>query len=314
MAGSVLSTRHLTFFWLFLQCFSTIEIHSSTQALAKENQEQTFIIEADRPDADYWKDVWRYRGLFYYLAWRDVLVRYKQTVIGIAWSVLRPLLYIGVFLLFGKIFGKQSGPIPDALIIAAGVLPWQLFATAFSESAGSVVGNANLLTKVYFPRIIVPASTLIVALIDFAVALVLLIIFLLVFGYAPSSNIIFFPLFMILAIVTASGSGFLIAALNVKYRDFRYVVPFIVQVGMFVTPVGFESSRIYSDAVPGFLQKLYALNPMVGVVDGFRWCILGDDIVMHWDMVAISASFSILLLIIGIRYFRRVESTFADIV
>jgi lipopolysaccharide transport system permease protein len=277
-------------------------------------EQPLIIVDANRSDSGYWKEVWRYRGLFYYLAWRDVLVRYKQTAIGIAWSVLRPLLYIGVFLLFGKIFGKQSGAIPDALIIAAGVLPWQLFATAFSESAGSVVGNANLLTKVYFPRIIVPASTLIVALIDFAVALVVLVIFLIFYGYTPSGNIIFFPAFMLLGIITAAGSGFLIAALNVKYRDFRYVVPFIVQVGMFVTPVGFESSRIYSANVSPILQKLYALNPMVGVVDGFRWCILGDDIAMHWDMVAISGGFSILILVVGIWYFRRVESTFADIV
>lgn len=278
-------------------------------------EQPLIIVDANRADRGYWKEVWRYRGLFYYLAWRDVLVRYKQTFIGVAWSVLRPLLYIGVFLLFGKIFGKQSGPIPDALIIAAGVLPWQLFATAFSESAGSVVGNANLLTKVYFPRIIVPASTLIVALIDFAIALVVLVIFLFFYGYMPSGNIIFFPAFMILGIITAAGSGFLIAALNVKYRDFRYVVPFIVQVGMFVTPVGFESNAIYGNPdIPEFLKTLYSLNPMVGVVDGFRWCILGDGIAMHWDMVAISGGFSLLLLIIGIWYFRRVESTFADIV
>lgn len=277
-------------------------------------EQPLIIIDANRSDRGYWKEVWRYRGLFYYLAWRDVLVRYKQTVIGIAWSVLRPLLYIGVFLLFGKIFGKQSGTIPDALIIAAGVLPWQLFATAFSESAGSVVGNANLLTKVYFPRIIVPASTLIVALIDFAIALVVLVIFLFFYGYMPSGNIIYFPAFMVLGIITAAGSGFLIAALNVKYRDFRYVVPFIVQVGMFVTPVGFESSRIYTNEVPEFLQTLYSLNPMVGVVDGFRWCILGDGIAMHWNMVAISGGFSLVLLVLGIWYFRRVESTFADIV
>jgi lipopolysaccharide transport system permease protein len=273
------------------------------------------IVDANHADKGYWKEVWRYRGLFFYLAWRDVLVRYKQTAVGIAWSVLRPLLYIGAFLLFGLIFGKEDGAIPNALIIAVGVLPWQLFATAFAESAGSVVGNANLLTKVYFPRIIVPASTLIVALIDFAIALGVLVVLLIVFGYVPSGNLIFFPLFMIFGLITAAGSGFLIAALNVKFRDFRYVVPFIVQIGMFVSPVGFDSNAIYgSSSIPDFAKTLYALNPMVGVIDGFRWCVLGDNITMHWDMLMISGGFSIFLLIIGIWYFRRVESTFADII
>lgn len=277
-------------------------------------EQPLIIVDANRGDKGYWKEVWRYRGLFYYLAWRDVLVRYKQTFIGVAWSVLRPLLYIGAFLLFGMIFGKEDGPVPNALVIAVGVLPWQLFATAFAESAGSVVGNANLLTKVYFPRIIVPASTLIVALIDFAIALLVLVVLLVVFGFVPSGNVIYFPLFMLLGILTAAGSGFLIAALNVKFRDFRYVVPFIVQIGMFVSPVGFDSNTVYSKDIPEFFKTLYALNPMVGVIDGFRWCILGDQIPVHWDMLAISAGFSVVLLIMGIWYFRRVESTFADII
>lgn len=277
-------------------------------------EQPLIIVDANRGDKGYWKEVWRYRGLFYYLAWRDVLVRYKQTFIGVAWSVLRPLLYIGAFLLFGMIFGKEDGPVPNALVIAVGVLPWQLFATAFAESAGSVVGNANLLTKVYFPRIIVPASTLIVALIDFGIALLVLVVLLVVFGFVPSGNVIYFPLFMLLGILTAAGSGFLIAALNVKFRDFRYVVPFIVQIGMFVSPVGFDSNTVYSKDIPEFFKTLYALNPMVGVIDGFRWCILGDQIPVHWDMLAISAGFSVVLLIIGIWYFRRVESTFADII
>lgn len=256
-----------------------------------------------------------YKGLFYFLAWRDVLVRYKQTAIGIAWSVLRPLLYTGAFVAFGMIMNVEHGSIPRPLMVVAAILPWQLFATAFSESANSLVGNANLLTKVYFPRIIVPASTLIVSLIDFAIALGLMIILMLCYGFMPSANIVFFPLFLLLALVTAAGAGFLIAALNVKYRDFRYIVPFIVQIGVFISPVGFDSSRIYaSEHIPGFLKTLYAMNPMVGVIDGFRWCMLGGDLVINWQSFAISTGISVLLLITGIWYFRKVESTFADIV
>jgi len=274
------------------------------------------VIEAGNSGGNFWKDLKAYRGLFYFLAWRDVLVRYKQTSIGIAWSVLRPLLTIVAFTGFGMIFGADTGGIPRPLLVAAAVLPWNLFATSFVESANSLVGNANLLTKVYFPRIIVPASTLIVSLIDFFIALVILIVLLMVYGFAPSSNIVFFPLFVLLALITAAGAGFLIAALNVRYRDFRYVVPFIVQVGLFVSPIAFDSG-VYihaNEEVPTWVKFMYSLNPMVGVIDGFRWALLGGELQIHWNAFIISAVISLVLLFLGIAYFRKVESTFADIV
>lgn len=274
------------------------------------------VIEAGKSGGKFWKDLKAYRGLFYFLAWRDILVRYKQTSIGIAWSVLRPLLTIVAFTGFGLIFGAETGGIPRPLLVAAAVLPWNLFATAFSESANSLVGNANLLTKVYFPRIIVPASTMIVSLIDFLIALVLVILLLVIYGYAPSGNIIFFPLFVLLALVTAAGSGFLISALNVRYRDFRYVVPFIVQVGLFVSPIAFDSG-IYihnNESLPEWAKFIYSLNPMVGVIDGFRWSLLGGELQIHWNAFSVSAAISVALLFSGIAYFRKVESTFADIV
>jgi lipopolysaccharide transport system permease protein len=274
------------------------------------------VIEAGKPGGHYWKDLKTYRGLFFFLAWRDVLVRYKQTFIGVAWSVLRPLLTIFAFSGLGFIFNAETSGIPRPLLVAAAVLPWNLFATAFSESANSLVGNANLLTKVYFPRIIVPASTIIVSLIDFCVALVLMVILQLIYGFAPTGNIIFFPLFLLLAILTAAGSGFLIAALNVKYRDFRYVVPFIVQLGLFISPIAFESTTyIYNNpGIPEAVKFIYAMNPMVGVIDGFRWCLLGGDLLIYWPAFYTSIAVSVLIFILGIRYFRRVESSFADFV
>jgi lipopolysaccharide transport system permease protein len=273
------------------------------------------VIEAGKSGGNYWKDLKTYRGLFYFLAWRDVLVRYKQTAIGIAWGVLRPLLTIFAFVALGIILDTDTGSIPRPVLIAAGVLPWQLFATTFAESANSLVGNANLLTKVYFPRIIVPASTIIVGLIDFAIALVLMIILLLVYGIVPSGNIVFLPLFLVLAIITSAGVGFLVAALNVKYRDFRYVVPFIVQIGVFISPVGFDSESVYAnEKIPEALKFIYSCNPLVGVIDGFRWSLLGGELTIWWPAFLVSTGISLILLIAGIWYFRRVENTFADIV
>lgn len=273
------------------------------------------VIEPGKAGGRYWKDLKTYRGLFYFLAWRDVLVRYKQTTIGVAWSVLRPLLMIGAFVMLGKFMHVEAGAVPRPLLIAAAVLPWQLFATAFSEAAGSLVGNANLLTKVYFPRIIVPASTLIVSLIDFCFALVIVIILLFCYGYVPSVNLVFFPLFLLLALFTAAGAGFLISALNVRYRDFRYVVPFIVQLGVFVSPVAFDSAALYDNPnYPEWIKFVYSMNPMVGVIDGFRWCMLGGDLQIHWAPFITSIGVSTFIFILGIWYFRRVESTFADIV
>jgi lipopolysaccharide transport system permease protein len=274
------------------------------------------IIEPDTENSNYWKDLWNYRGLFYFLAWRDILVRYKQTVIGVLWSVLRPLLTIVVFtIVFNKLGSfKSDGNIPYALMVCAGMLPWQFFSNAFSESSNSLVANSNLLTKVYFPRLIVPASTVIVSLIDFCISFLILIGMMVWYQYIPDWKILFLPVFLLLATITAMGTGLFIASLNVKYRDFRYVIPFIIQFGLYISPVGFSSSVIYNKDIPQFLKYLYALNPMVGVIDGFRWCILGGATPLHIPEFIASIIISVLFLFIGIWYFRKTEKSFADVI
>lgn len=275
------------------------------------------IIEPGTENSNYWKDLWNYRGLFYFLAWRDILVRYKQTVIGVLWSVLRPLITIVVFtIVFNKLgnFPSDSG-VPYAIMVCAGMLPWQFFSSAFSESANSLIANSNLLTKVYFPRLIVPASTVIVSFIDFLISFLILIGLFFYYHFIPDWRILFLPLFLLLATITAMGFGLFIAALNVKYRDFRYVIPFIVQFGLYISPVGFSSNIIYNHAnIPQFLKYVYALNPMVGVIDGFRWCILGGNTPLHLPEFLASISISVLFLFIGIWYFRRMEKSFADVI
>ncbi len=274
------------------------------------------IIEPGTENSNYWKDLWNYRGLFYFLAWRDILVRYKQTVIGVLWSVLRPLITIVVFtVVFNKLgnFSSEAG-VPYAIMVCAGMLPWQFFSNAFSESAGSLVANSNLLTKVYFPRLIVPASSIIVSFIDFLISFVILIVLFFWYHFIPDYRILFLPLFLILATVTAMGTGLFIAALNVKYRDFRYVVPFIIQFGLYISPIGFSSSVIYNKDIPQFLKYLYALNPMVGVIDGFRWCILGGSTPLHLNEFIASIVVSVLSLFLGIWYFRKMEKSFADVI
>lgn len=274
------------------------------------------IIEPGRADRHYWRDLWTYRGLFGFLAWRDVLVRYKQTVIGIAWSVFRPLLTLGAMALIGWLFdSKVPDGVPRLLLVAAATLPWTFFSTAMSEAAGSLIANSNLLTKVYFPRLIVPASTIIVCLIDFFISLVILIVLMAVYCFTPGPGIILLPLFLLLALVTSTGLGVLIAALNVKYRDFRYVVPFLVQFGLYVSPVAFSSSDVFGhERIPEAVKWLYAMNPMVGVIDGFRWCLLGAAAPVHWPGSAISIAISLLLLVVGLRYFRSTERSFADVI
>lgn len=277
----------------------------------------SIIIEPGTENSNYWKDLWNYRGLFYFLAWRDILVRYKQTVIGILWSVLRPLITIIVFtVVFNKLggFPSDSG-VPYAIMVCAGMLPWQFFANAFSESANSLIANSNLLTKVYFPRLIVPASTVIVSLIDFLISFVILIGLFFYYQYVPGWRILMLPLFLLLATITAMGTGLFIAALNVKYRDFKYIIPFIVQFGLYISPVGFSSSMIYErEGLPDVYKYLYALNPMAGIIDGFRWCILGGDTPLHIQEFVASLIISILFLYIGIWYFRRMEKSFADVI
>lgn len=275
------------------------------------------IIEPGTENSSYWKDLWNFRGLFYFLAWRDILVRYKQTVIGVLWSVIRPLLTIVIFtIVFNKLGNFESAEgIPYAIMVCAGMLPWQFFSSAFSESAGSLITNSNLLTKVYFPRLIVPASTVIVSFIDFLISFVILIGLFFYYGFTPDWKIIFLPLFILLATVTAMGAGLFIAALNVKYRDFRYIIPFIIQFGLYISPIGFSSEIIYgNEAIPESLRFMYALNPMVGVIDGFRWCILGGETSLHATEFILSIAISVVVLIVGIWYFRRMEKTFADLI
>ena len=276
-----------------------------------DNAEYDLVIEPGRGNRDYWRELWNYRELFYFLAWRDILVRYKQTVIGIAWSVIRPLLTMIVFtVIFGKVAKLPSeGTAPYAILVFAAVLPWQVFANALSESSNSLISNANMLSKVYFPRAIMPASSLIVALVDFLISFVILLGLMAWYSYMPTWRLLLLPLLLLVALAVALGAGLWLAALNVKYRDFRYIVPFLVQFGLFVSPVGFSSNVIANE-----WRWLYSLNPMVGVIDGFRWAILGGEASVYVVGIFISMNVVLLLLVVGIWYFRGVERTFADVI
>ena len=268
------------------------------------------IIEAGRTERQYWKDLWNYRELFYFLAWRDILVRYKQTVIGILWAVLRPFLTMVVFtIVFGKLAKFPSEGAPYPILVFAAMLPWQFFSNAFSESSNSLIGNANLISKVYFPRLVIPTSSVIVSFVDFLISGTILLALMLWYGFVPTWRIITLPLFTALAFAAAMSAGLWIAALNVKYRDFRYVVPFIVQLGLYISPVGFSSS-----VVPEAWRFLYSLNPMVGVIDGFRWAILGKESTLYMPGVLLSLGLVGILLVGGLKYFRKTERTFADLI
>lgn len=274
------------------------------------------VLEPGTANRHYWKDLWNYRGLFGYLAWRDVLVRYKQTAIGLAWSLLRPLLTLAVMAFIGWLFGSEvPGRVPRLLLVGAATLPWTFFSTAFSEASNSLISNANLLTKVYFPRLIVPASTVLVCLLDFLISFAILLVLMLAYRFTPDAKLLLLPVFLLLALVAALGAGLLVAALNVKYRDFRYIVPFIVQFGLYVSPVAFTSADIQANVrIPEVLKFIYALNPMVGVIDGFRWCLLGGEVQLHLPGFVASTAVSGLLLVVGIRYFRHTERGFADVI
>jgi len=275
------------------------------------NQEPVeLVIEAGRTERHYWKDVWRYRELFYFLAWRDILVRYKQTVIGIAWAVLRPFLIMVVFtLIFGKLAKLPSDNAPYPILVFAALLPWQFFSNAFSEAGNSLVSNASMISKIYFPRLVMPTSAVIVGFVDFLISGVILIGLMLWYGFAPDWRILTLPLFIFIAFTAAMGAGLWVAALNVKYRDFRYIVPFVVQFGLYVSPVGFSSS-----IVPENWRLLYSINPMVGVIDGFRWAILGGNTQLYWPGFLLSLALVSLLLVTGVMYFRKTERTFADVI
>ncbi len=268
------------------------------------------VLEPGRAERHYWRDLWRYRELFYFLAWRDLLVRYKQTVIGVAWALLRPFLTMVVFtVVFGKSAGLPSGGVPYPILVFAGMLPWQFFSNALSESSGSLVSNANLISKVYFPRMIVPAGAVIVGFVDFLISFVIMAALMVWYGFLPGMQILTLPLWILLAFLAAIGPGLFITALNVKYRDFRYVIPFVVQFGLYISPVGFRS-----DVVPEQWRLLYSLNPMVGVIDGFRWAICGGEFAIYWPGFAASLAITVFFLWFGVRYFRRTEKTFADVI
>jgi lipopolysaccharide transport system permease protein len=273
------------------------------------------VIKPGARSKNYWKDLWNYRGLFYFLAWRDVLVRYKQAAIGIGWSVLKPLLTIIAMCFIGWLFkSKIPDGVPRAILVGAATLPWTFFSTAFSESSNSLIANSNLLSKVYFPRLIIPASTVIVSLIDFFISFVILLGLMVFYKYVPDWKIFLMPLFLLLALVTAMGTGLLIAALNVKYRDFRYIVTFLVQFGLYASPVAYTSDSIYHSGLPQAIKFLYSLNPIVGVIDGFSWCMLGRNVSIYIPGFLCSIAISFLFLFIGIWYFRKTEKYFADII
>ncbi len=269
------------------------------------------IIEAGRSETQYWKDLWRYRELFYFLAWRDILVRYKQTVIGMAWALIRPFLTMVVFTVVFSSLAKlpSEGNAPYPILVYAGMLSWQFFSGALTECSNSLITNANLLSKVYFPRLIVPTSAVIVSFVDFMISGIILLGLMAWYDFVPDWRILTLPIFIAIAFAASIGAGLWLAALNVEYRDFRYVVPFIVQFGLYISPVGFSST-----VVPQKWQLLYSLNPMVGVIDGFRWAILGGRSQIYLPGFALSLSLVILLLWSGIWYFRKMERTFADVI
>jgi len=272
------------------------------------------ILEAGRTEQQYWRDLWRYRELFYVLAWRDISVRYKQTVIGVLWALIQPFASMIIFtVIFGKIAGLPSGGAPYPLLVFAGMLPWNFVSNALSSSSSSLVGNANLISKIYFPRLIIPASAIIVTMVDFLISFFLMVATMVWYQYVPPVQVFLLPFFIIMAFLTALGPGLIITALTVKYRDFRYIIPFITQFGIFISPVAYNSSLI-SDKYGEGGRLLYSINPVAGVIDGFRWAILGGKNEIYLPGFLLSIATTALLLVIGIRYFRSTERTFADVI
>lgn len=269
------------------------------------------IIENGRAEKNYWRDLWHYRELFQVLAWRDLSVRYKQTIIGVAWAIIRPFLTMLVFtIVFGKVANLPTdGNVPYALLVFAGMLPWTFFSTALAEASNSLVNNANLISKVYFPRLIVPTATVVVAFVDFLISFVILVGLMIWYQFLPGWQILLLPLFVLLAFFASLGPSLWITSLNVKYRDFRYIIPFIVQFGLYISPVGFSSA-----VIPEKWKLLYSLNPVVGVIDGFRWCLLGGQSPLDLKTLSMSLAVTALFLILGIHQFRKMEKSFADLI
>ena len=273
------------------------------------------VLEAGRTERHYWRDLWRYRELLYILAWRDIAVRYKQTAIGVVWALLQPLAQMLVMVVvFSKVAGLPSeGAAPYVLMVFAAMLPWQFFATSISSSSASIAGNANLISKVYFPRLLIPAAAVVTSIVEFLIAFAILVALMLWYGYPPTWRLLTLPFFMLLALVAAFGPGLLITALNAEFRDFRFVIPFIVQFGLYISPVGFSSTVLRERFGEAFFL-LYSLNPMVGVIEGFRWAILGGESPLHMVSIALSCVLSTAFLLLGVLYFRRLERSFADVV
>lgn len=273
--------------------------------------ERVLVLEAGRAERHYWRDLWAYRELFAILAWRDLAVRYKQTVIGVAWAIIRPLLTMVIFtIVFGRLAGLPTvGATPYPILVFAGMLPWFLFSSILSDASNSIVGNAGLIGKVYFPRIIIPAAAGVVALADFGINLVLMSALMAWYGFAPDWHVVLLPAFVVLAVLAALGPALIVTALNVKYRDFRYIIPFLVQFGLYVSPVGFASA-----VVPAEWRLWYSLNPLVGVIDGFRWCLLGGESPLYVPGFLLSLVVVVVFLSLGVRQFRRTEKTFADLI
>jgi lipopolysaccharide transport system permease protein len=268
------------------------------------------LIEADRIERQYWRDLWSYRELFFFFAWRDLLVRYKQTVVGVSWSLIRPLLTMIVLtVVFGRLGKMPAGGLPYPLLVFCGMLPWQFFSSAISESGNSLVTHGNMISKVYFPRLVITVSSVMTSFVDFLISAVFLVALMAWYHFLPPAQVVFLPFFVLLAIGASLGTGVWIAALMVEYRDFRFIVPFVVQFGLYLSPVGFQSSL-----VPERFRLLYSINPIVGIIDGFRWCLLGAKSPLYLPGVAIAVGEVVCLVASGIWYFRKTERTFADVI
>jgi len=302
-----------------------VTIHTSTNAtsakfparIREEAKPDDFDIwlEAGRTEKHYWLDLWRYRELFLILAWRDIAVRYKQTAVGVAWSLIQPLLTMVIMtVVFGRLAGLHSDDnVPYAIMVLSGMLPWQFFANALSSSGQSLVGNSSLISKIYFPRLLIPASTIGVALVDFLLSLSILAAMMVFYHFVPTWRLLFLPILLLIASITSLGPGLLVGALTVQYRDFRFILPFVIQFGLYLCPVGF-SSAIVREKLGDTIFLLYSINPMVGLIDGFRWVILGGASSLYLPSFLISLAVSTILLAIGVWYFRKIERTFADII
>ena len=280
------------------------------------------VIEAGKTERGYWRDIWRFRELFFFFSWRDLIVRYKQTVIGVLWALLRPLLTMLVFtFVFSLVANVHSDGLPYPIMVLAGMLPWTLFSSSLTEASNSLIINAEMLGKIYFPRLVLPASSVIVTFVDFLISLSILAFLMAIYRVAPNLQVLMLPVFTLLGLAASMSASFWLSALNVKYRDFRYVIPFIAQFGLYLTPVGFPSEvvRHKCAVLPAPLDHiayyLYCLNPMVGVINGFRWAIGGARHVhMDWSTVGLSLAVTLLVGGTGLRYFRSVEDNFADII